>query len=158
MSDPQLTLYLSKDMQKSGFRWKDPYQSLYFLCHLLLGSRWVDVTVDSILLHSCANLLGYSIGLVNLPIFHYHSWVSMLFCVTVSTFHKGALLYLNGRYWISLETCVADWFPNLSTQGKSLIEFWGPSKEILAHSRKDNTYKKKTQEVWLNPIALATAW
>lgn len=38
---------------------------LLFLCRPLRESRWVGVTLDGVLLHSCAYLLGHSIGLVN---------------------------------------------------------------------------------------------
>lgn len=140
----------SEGVPKNELRWRDQTTSniskraLHFLCHPLWESRWVGVTLDGILLHSCAYLLGHLVGLVNLSIFP-HSWANKLFHGTKSPCHQGALFHLHSRYWLPLEAIVAIWLPKSISPEKVIIRGpCGHSKDTVVHLRM-TTYVKSQQ-------------
>lgn len=80
-------------MRGSNQFWHQPASPLLPVSPLiLLGSRWAGITADGIWLHRCMYLLGHSIDLVNLNIFHYHSWVNKLYFVAIPTSHQGSII------------------------------------------------------------------
>lgn len=128
---------------------------LHFLCHPLWESKWVGITHDGILLHSCAHLLGHPIGLVNLNVFHYHCWAKKLFHVTKSLCHWGALFYFHRRYWLPLEALAAAWFSKSVSSEKVMTRVM-PLQETccsVVHPRMINVLK-----IWNTSRFLLTQW